>query len=484
MHTKSAYDLHLDFTEGRATAVEITSHFLDRSERYNEELGALIDIHRESALARAKELDEKKARGERLGPMAGVPIAVKNNIQLKGTRTTCSSNFLKEYKAPYTATTVQHLLDAGAIPISSTNMDEFAMGSSSEHSAFYTVQNPWDLSRTPGGSSGGSAAAVAARLAPLSLGSDTGGSIRQPAAFTGTVGFKPTYGRVSRYGLVAFGSSFDVVGPFANSVKDVAYIMETMAKPCEYDATSIQEDPDLFLSEIDKSIQGRKIGVPRTFLEGCVGEGCKIFEENLKMLESMGAEIVEITMPHLKYCIPIYYILATAEASTNLARFDGIRYGQRAPDAKTLEEIYDISKSLGFGPEVKQRIMLGTFMIASGNQDAYFQKALKVRGIIMEEFKNALEEVDCIASPTTVGEAFSLDSIHDPVSMYMQDLYTVPANLAGLPAISVPSGTYGSGLPCAIQFTARQKGDATVLNIAHQFEKNRDDIHFIPERYR
>ncbi len=480
MYRKSAHQLHQAFLKGELTASEIAAYFLMRIQNLDGDLQAFLNIFSERVMEKAEKLDSKRATGQPLGKLAGIPIAIKDNIQIKGETTTCGSKFLSNYTAPFDATVIRLIEEEDGLILGKTNLDEFAMGSSTEHSAYQITRNPWKLACTPGGSSGGSASAVSGRLAPISLGSDTGGSIRQPASFTGTVGFKPTYGRVSRYGLVAFGSSLDQIGPFANSVKDVALIMEVMGRPCDFDATNVKETPEPYLDHLDTPIQGKKIGVPWGFLEGLSESARKIFDQNLEVLKSAGVELVEINLSKLKYSIPVYYILSTAEASTNLSRFDGIRYGKRSEKARTLDEIYDLSREEGFGAEVKQRILLGTFVLSSGYQDAYYKKAQKVRTLIIEEYKKAYEKCDLIVMPITPSPAFELDGIQDPLEMYLQDLYTVSANLAGLPAISVPSGKDENDLPHALQFLGPQMSDGKVLHFAYQFEKTLNLSGFIP----
>ncbi len=483
MHTLSAREINRLFLEGEASAVEIATHFLKRINDHKDELGCFISVFDEEVLERAKALDEKKAAGKPLGKLAAVPVSIKDNLQYSGHKMTCASEFLSGYTSPFTATCVEHLLAEDALIMGKTNLDEFAMGSSSEHSAYFPVKNPWDLKRTPGGSSGGSAAAVAARLTPISLGTDTGGSIRQPASFTGTVGFKPTYGRVSRYGLVAFGSSLDVVGPFTNSVEDTAYVMEILGRPCTNDSTSYQQLPEPYLDMINQPLQGKKIGVPWNFIQGMNGEALQLFKEALAQLENLGCEIVDIDLELLNHSIPVYYILSTAEASTNLARFDGVRYGNRSKDAKNLDEIYELSKKEGFGPEVKQRIILGTFVLSSEHQEEFYRKAQRVRTLIINEYKRAFTSCDVIVTPTSPNEAFELDSIKDPLNMYLQDLYTIGANLAGLPAVSVPCGHFEGTLPYGIQFFGRQGDDSKVLQFAHQFEQEHTFEPKTPPRY-
>jgi aspartyl-tRNA(Asn)/glutamyl-tRNA(Gln) amidotransferase subunit A len=371
----------------------------------------------------------------------------------------------------FDASVVRFLEEEDALLIGKTNLDEFAMGSFTENSAFQTSKNPWNLKCSPGGSSGGSAAAVAARLCPLALGSDTGGSIRQPAALSGVVGFKPTYGRISRYGLVAFASSLDQIGPLATSVSDAAYLMETLSKPCSKDSTNLKEPSEAYLSLLEKPIQGMKLGVPWKFLESLDPIAKANFEESLKIFEKLGGTTVEVDLDILKYSIAIYYILATAEASTNLARYDGIRYGLRSAKAKTLDEVYELSKQEGFGPEVKNRILLGTYVLSSGYKDAYYKKAQQVRTLVIRKFKEAFNLCDLIALPCAPLPAPEIGSIQDPLQIYLQDIYTISANLAGLPAISIPSGFTKDKKPLGFQLLGDFMQDAKVLQVAHHFEK-------------
>ncbi|MCB1107098.1 MAG: Asp-tRNA(Asn)/Glu-tRNA(Gln) amidotransferase subunit GatA [Chlamydiia bacterium] len=480
MYRKSAAALHLAFLNGEHTASEITSYFLNRIQTLDSDLQSFLNVFSDRAMAKAAELDVKRASGLPLGKLAGIPIAIKDNIQVKGEVTTCGSKFLSNYVAPYDATATRLIEEADGIIIGKTNMDEFAMGSSTENSAYQKTRNPWNLSCTPGGSSGGSAAATGGRLIPLALGSDTGGSIRQPASFTGTVGYKPTYGRVSRYGLVAFGSSLDQIGPFANSVKDVALMMEVLGRPCEFDATNVKETAENYLDHLETSIQGKTLGIPWGVLKDLSGSSLRAFEKSVALLEKSGLKTVEVKLDKLKYGIPIYYVLSTAEASTNLARFDGIRYGKRSEKGKTLDEIYDFSREEGFGPEVKQRILLGTFVLSSGYQDAYYKKAQKIRTLMIEEYKKAFETCDLIITPTTPSSPFEIGGIQDPLEMYLQDLYTVSANLAGLPAITVPAGQDENALPFGLQFLGPQMADGKVLHFAYQFEKALGLSGFIP----
>lgn len=471
MYNQSAIEIRDQFIRGERTALSIARYYLDRIAKFENQIGSFLKVYEDKALYQAEQIDKKRATNQSLGKLAGIPIAVKDNILVKGEIATCASKFLTNYRAPYQATVVDLLLAEDAIIIGKTNMDEFAMGSSTENSALQKTHNPWNLKCTPGGSSGGSAAAVSARLCPLSLGSDTGGSIRLPGAFCGVVGFKPTYGRVSRYGLVAYGSSLDQIGPFSIYAADTALMMEVIGRHCHKDSTSIQEGPEEYLSHFKNSIQGMKIGVPWQFLDNLADESRHAFEQAIESMKQQGAQIVEVDLSILKYAIAVYYILATAEASTNLARFDGIRYGQRSPRAKTLDEVYDFSKEEGFGAEVKRRIMLGTFVLSSGYQDAYYRKAQKVRTLILQSYKQAFNQCDLIATPVSPFAAFEMGSIQDPMQMYLQDIYTVGVNLAGLPAISIPNSLTQNGMPLGLQLIGPQKADRRVVNVAHFLEK-------------
>ena len=440
MYKNSAFKLHLSLLNGEVSAKQITEHFLKRSHKLDNKTQAFLNIMDERALKKAQSIDEKIAQKKPLGKLAGVPIAIKDNMHIQGEKTTCASKFLEDYTALFDATVIKLLEQEDAILIGKTNLDEFAMGSSNEYSAFKNTYNPWNLKYSPGGSSGGSAAAVAARQSLISLGSDTGGSIRQPAALCGIVGFKPTYGRVSRYGLVAFGSSLDQIGPFATCVEDIAMVMEVLGRHCKNDSTSYKKTAEPYLDDIKASISGKTIGVPWHFIENLEPAMKELFEASLEKFKSLGVKIIDIHLEDLKYSIPTYYIIAPAEASTNLARFDGIQFSKRSSDAKTLDDVYNNSRRESFGSEVKQRILLGTYVLSSGFKDAYYKKALRVRELIIQEYQRAFKNCDIVAMPTTPTGAFPVGSIGDPIEMYMQDLYSISANLAGLPAISVPCG--------------------------------------------
>lgn len=481
MHHKSAIELRDEFIQGKTSAEEITKSYLQRIEKIDSQLGAYLSVLSERALKKAQDLDNKRIAGQKMGKLAGIPIALKDNIHVKGEISTCGSKFLTNYRAPFDATVTSLLEKEDAIIIGKTNMDEFAMGSSTENSALQKTVNPWNLKCTPGGSSGGSAAAVAGRLSPIALGSDTGGSIRQPASLCGIVGFKPTYGRVSRFGLVAYGSSLDQIGPFSTNVKDAALVMEVLGQHCNRDSTSIPMPGQDYLSRLSGSIKGLKIGVPWAFLEQLAEEPKRLFHQSLETLKQLGAEIVEVDLSTLKYSLPVYYILAPAEASTNLARFDGIRYGLRSSKAKTLEEVYSFSKEEGFGPEVKRRILLGTFVLSSGYQDAYYRKAQKVRTLMIQQYKKAYEICDLIATPVSPFAAFEIGAIHDPLHMYLEDIYTISSNLVGLPAISIPAGFTKENKPVGLQLKGPQKQDVRVLEAAYAFEQATNFHQSLPE---
>ncbi len=481
MHRLSAIELRDKFIRGELSAEAIVRHFLDRIAKYDGQIGSFLRTLDERAFAQARVLDAKRRNGQKLGKLAAIPIAVKDNIHIQGQLSTCASKILANYRAPFEATAVRLLEAEDAILIGKTNMDEFAMGSSTENSAMQKTANPWNLKCTPGGSSGGSAAAVAARLCPIALGSDTGGSIRQPASLCGVVGFKPTYGRISRSGLVAFGSSLDQIGPFAIHAADAALVMEVLGRHCDKDSTSIPEPAEEYLSHFQQDLKGWKLGVPWQFLEGLEAETKKRFEISLKVLQQLGAEIVEVDLSILKYSLATYYILATAEASTNLARFDGIRYGLRSSRAKTLDEVYDFSKEEGFGPEVKRRILLGTYVLSAGYQDAYYKKAQKVRTLLIQSYKEAFKKCDLIVMPVSPFPAFEIGAITDPLQMYLADIYTIGVNLAGLPAVSVPCGFTSQDKPIGLQLIGPQKHDRQVLQAADAFQKRTPFAHLLPQ---
>lgn len=464
--------LHKRLASGEVKAADVCRAALDRIERLSD-LNAFITVTADAAMARAEEIDRTVQQGEQLPPLAGAVIAVKDNMVMRGVRTTAGSRILFNYKPPYTATAVERLQAAGALIIGKTNLDEFAMGSSTENSAYGPVKNPWDPTRVPGGSSGGSAVAVAAGMAMGALGSDTGGSVRQPASLSGVVGLKPTYGRVSRYGLIAFGSSLDQIGPFANCVEDVARILGVIAGRDPNDSTSSDVAVDDYVSAITGDVRGLRVGVPREYYgAGLDAEVKQRVEAAIKKLEEMGAEIIEISLPHTEYAVPVYYLIATAEASSNLARYDGVRYGFRAEGAATLKEMYSRTRDQGFGAEVKRRIMLGTYALSAGYYDQYYGKAQKVRSLIERDFNNAFARCDVIATPTSPTPAFKLgEKTDDPLEMYLSDIYTITANLAGVPGLSLPCGLSSSGLPIGIQLIGKQFDEARLLRAAHNLEQ-------------
>ena len=458
---------------GETTARATVESSINAAERLNDSLNAFLQIDREGALQRADEVD-RSANKDTLR-LAGIPIAVKDNICVRGMQASCGSRILGPYRPPYNATAIERLIKAGAVIIGKTNCDEFAMGSSNENSAFGSVKNPWDLTRVPGGSSGGSAAAVAAGIVPVALGSDTGGSVRQPAALCGVVGFKPTYGRVSRYGLVAFGSSLDQIGVFALTARDAAAALEVIAGRDPYDATTADVPVPNYFGEAEKNLEkGFRLGVSRALLgEGLDHEVRAAIEKAIDAYRSLGAEIIDIDLPHSKFAIAVYYIIATAEASSNLARYDGVRYGFRAEDAPGLRDMYRKTRDEGFGAEVKRRIMLGTYVLSAGYYDAYYLKAQKVRALLRQDFANAFKECNLILTPTTPTPAFRFgEKVDDPLSMYLNDVYTVTANLAGVPGISVPCGLSSEDLPIGLQLLGPYWSESTLFRAAHAYQTN------------
>ena len=458
------------------SAVELTQAAFDRINELDEKLGTFNSLTKETALNTAKKVDEKIANGEDLPLLAGVPLALKDNMNLVGSKTTASSKILENFVSPFNATVTQKLLDNLVPIVGKANLDEFAMGSSNENSAFRKVLNPWDLKKVPGGSSGGSAASVAACEATLALGSDTGGSIRLPASFCGIVGMKPTYGRVSRYGLIAFASSLDQIGPFARSVEDAANLLEVISGHDPKDSTSLNLPVEHYADYLKNDIKGKKVGVIKELIsEGLTEDVSKAIQSAIDTYKSLGCEIVEISLPKLKYSIGIYYILATAECSSNLARFDGVKYGYRTPDAKNLMEMYTKTRAEGFGPEVKRRIMLGTYALSSGYYDAYYKKAQQMRALVTEDFKKAFEQVDILISPTCPNTAFEIGAkASDPLSMYLTDIATISANLAGIPGISIPAGFDSTGMPIGLQILAPQLKEGLLFNMSYQFEQAHD----------
>ncbi len=470
---KSFYELSNLIKNKEIKPSEVCEAYLERISKVEDKINAYTYVN-ENLINEAKEKDEKLAKlsKDEIPELFGLPIAIKDNICVSDMPMTCSSRILEKFISPYDATVIRRIKEKGALILGKTNLDEFAFGSSTETSYFGPTKNPWDLERVPGGSSGGSAAAVAAKEAPIALGSDTGGSIRQPASFCGVVGLKPTYGRVSRYGLTAFASSLDQIGPLSKNVKDTAFLLEIISGLDNKDSTSVDKPVENYLEALENDIKGIKIGFDESILED-TDEDVKVnFFETLKILEKLGAEIIPITLKHIKYAVPTYYIIAPAEASSNLARFDGVRYTYRAKNYKDLIDMYMKTRMEGFGKEVKRRCLIGTYVLSAGYYDAYYLKAQKVRRLIFEDFEKAFKNVDLIATPTSPTPAFKLgERINDPIKMYLSDIFTIPANLAGLPAISVPSGFSKEKLPLGFQFIGKPFDESTLLNVSYQLEK-------------
>jgi aspartyl-tRNA(Asn)/glutamyl-tRNA(Gln) amidotransferase subunit A len=497
---RTASELANLLARGEVSSVEVTQAFVDRIAAHDAKIGAFLRVDAERALAQATAIDAKRSKGAPLGPLAGVPVAVKDVLCDREAVTTCASRMLETFRPPYDATVVERLKAADALLIGRTNMDEFAMGGSTENSAYQPTRNPWDIERTPGGSSGGSAACVAASMAPLAIGTDTGGSIRQPAGLCGITGLKPTYGRVSRYGLVAFASSLDQVGPMAHTAKDAALLLDAIAGHDPRDATSLNHPTPGYSATIDQPLAGLKLGVVREhFAAGLDREVERAVQEAIGIYQTMGATIHDLSLPHSKYGVAAYYVIAPSEASSNLARYDGAHYGYRTDSAEMLSELaaerkaleaakdakglanldtalvrmYRRTRAEGFGPEVKRRIMLGAYALSAGYYDAYYLKALKVRRLIRRDFDEAFKQVDLIVGPVTAGPAFKLgEMVDDPLAMYLVDLYTVSANLAGIPAISIPCGLTKSGLPIGLQLQAPPLEESRLLRAAHMYQQS------------
>lgn len=475
LYAKTAHELHDMLAAREISAAELTESVLARQAATEEQVGAYITTLADEAMAQAKAVDEKIAAGEKIGFLAGIPGAIKDNICTKGVKTTCASRMLENFVAPYDATVMTKLKAESPVILGKTNMDEFAMGGSTENSAMKITHNPRNLDRVPGGSSGGSAAAVAAGSAIWALGSDTGGSIRQPAAFCGVVGLKPTYGRVSRYGLVAFASSLDQIGPVTRDVTDAAHIMNVIAGHDEMDSTSSPAEAPDFTKALTGEVKGLKIGLPKEYFgAGIAPEVASSVKNAIAKLTELGAEVVEISLPHTEYAVSTYYLIAPAEAATNLARYDGVSFGARVEGADIVEMMTN-TRTEKFGPEVKRRIMIGNYALSAGYYDAYYLKALKVRTLIQRDFTEAFKTVDVIASPTAPTTAYKLGSmLADPLAMYMMDISTVPLNLAGLPGISVPCGVAADGLPIGLQLMGKPLDEMTVLKAAYAYEQTQD----------
>jgi aspartyl-tRNA(Asn)/glutamyl-tRNA(Gln) amidotransferase subunit A len=458
--------------ERKTSAAALAEAFYAKIDADDPKIGAYLVLSKERALAKAAHIDALADKGDKLPRLAGVPVGIKDVLVTKGIRTSAGSKILGNYIPPYDCTAVARLEAAGAVVLGKLNCDEFAMGSSNENSAWKPVHNPRDLSRVPGGSSGGSAACVAADMAVAALGTDTGGSIRQPASLCGVVGLKPTYGRVSRYGLIAFASSLDHIGPLTKTVKDAAIILQTMAGRDPMDATSAELPVPDYVAELEKPVKGLKIGVAKEYFgEGLDAEVRSAVEAAIQKLAGLGCEIVEVSLPHTRYAIPAYYLVATAEASANLARFDGVRYGYRAEAVRALSDMYRRSRDQGFGPEVKRRIMLGTYALSAGYYDAYYLKAQRVRTLLTRDFEEAFKKVDAIVAPTSPTPAFKLgEKVDDPLAMYLADIYTVTANLAGIPGISIPVGNSKEKLPIGMQIFGKHFDEAGILRVANAYE--------------
>jgi aspartyl-tRNA(Asn)/glutamyl-tRNA(Gln) amidotransferase subunit A len=474
MHNLTIAELAGQLKSRAVSSAELTRTFLERISKYKS-LNAFITLDPERSAAQARAADERIAKGE-TGPLLGVPLAQKDIFCADGWLTTCGSKILSNFVAPYDATIIDRFNRAGAVNLGKTNMDEFAMGSSNETSYYGKVQNPWDTTAVPGGSSGGSAAAVAARLAPAATGTDTGGSIRQPAALTNLTGLKPSYGRVSRYGMIAFASSLDQAGPMARTAEDCALLLNTMGGFDPRDSTSVDTPVPDYTADLNKDIKGLRIGLPKEYFgEGLTPEVAKVVEAAIAEYKKLGAQVVEVSLPNSKLAIPCYYVLAPAEASSNLSRFDGARYGYRTKEYKDLVDMYCKSRAEGFGSEVKRRIMIGTYALSAGYFDAYYLKALKLRRLIAEDFTKAFQQCDVIMGPTTPSTAFKLGSkTDDPVAMYLSDIYTISVNLAGLPGMSIPAGFDSQGLPVGLQIIGKYFDETRLLNVAHRYQQATD----------
>lgn len=474
----TAVELGKKIKNKEISVVEATTAYLDSLEAKEKEINAFVTVDREGALKRAEEVQKLMDEGKLAGPLAGVPVGIKDNMCMDGMLTTCSSKILGSFKPTYTATAVEKLEAAGAVVIGKTNMDEFAMGSTTETSYYGETRNPWDLNRVPGGSSGGSAAAVAAEEIPYALGSDTGGSIRQPASFCGVTGIKPTYGRVSRYGLIAYGSSLDQIGPIAKDVTDCATVLEIICGKDEKDSTSVKEANDDFTKALVDDVSGMRIGIPRDYFgEGLDPEVKESVMAAAKVLEAKGAIVEEFDLSLVEYAIPAYYIIASAEASSNLERFDGVKYGYRTENFTDLHNMYKKTRSEGFGAEVKRRIMLGSFVLSSGYFDAYYMKALRTKALIKQAFDKAFEKYDVILGPVAPTTALKMgESLSDPIKMYLGDIYTVSVNLAGLPGISLPCGQDSSGLPIGLQLLGKHFDEKSIIRAAYAFEQTREYV--------
>jgi len=474
MHNKTLAELSRGLVAGEYTSEQLTRHFLQRIDDLGGELNCLVTVTADQALTQAREADQRRARGE-AGPLTGIPMVHKDIFCTDGVKTSCGSKMLDNFIAPYDATVVRKLKEAGMPMLGKANMDEFAMGSSNETSFYGAVKNPWNMDTVPGGSSGGSAAVVAARLAPFATGTDTGGSIRQPAALCGITGLKPTYGRVSRYGMIAFASSLDQGGPMTRTAEDAALVLNAMAGFDERDSTSIEREVPDYMADLERPLSGLRIGLPKEYFgEGLNSGVAKVIEAAIDQYKQLGAEVIEVSLPNSELSVPTYYVVAPAECSSNLSRFDGVRFGYRCEEPKDLEDLYKRSRGEGFGAEVKRRIMIGTYALSAGYYDAYYLKAQKMRHLISEDFRQAFENVDVIMGPTAPDVAFALGAkSDDPVSMYLSDIYTIATNLAGLPGMSIPAG-FVNDLPVGLQIIGNYFDEARLLNVAHKFQQATD----------
>ena len=485
IYSLSIKQIHDGIQSGQFSVMEATDAFLDRIERFNPELNAYITVTRDTAKAQAVDIDNRIRKGELSGPMAGVPYALKDLFCSEGVLTTCGSKMLHNFISPYDAHVAEKLKAAGGVLLGKNNMDEFAMGSSNETSAYGVVRNPWDTERVPGGSSGGGAATVAARLAPMVLGSDTGGSIRQPVSFCNITGIKPTYGRISRYGMIAFASSLDQCGPMAPSAEDCAITLNIISGLDARDSTSVDLPVPDYTATLNDSIEGLRIGLPKEFFaEGLNAQVGAVIDRAIKEFEQRGAIIKEVTLPNSHLAVPVYYVVAPAECSSNLSRFDGVRFGYRCEDPKDLKDLYERSRWEGFGAEVKRRIMIGTYALSAGYYDAYYLKAQKIRRLIQQDFAEAFTEVDVIMGPSAPTTAFKLGAKKDdPIAMYLEDLYTIPVSLAGLPGMTFPIGFAADGLPVGMQLVGNYFQEARMLNIAHQYQQWSDWHQQLPAKF-
>ena len=483
-HTKTLSELSAMLEAGDVTSVQLTEHFLKRIKDHDAELNSFISVTDELALKAAAEADEKRKAGN-AGPLTGIPIAHKDIFCTKGVKTSCGSKMLDNFVSPYDATVVEKMQQAGVIMLGKTNMDEFAMGSSNETSYFGAVKNPWNTQTVPGGSSGGSASSVAARLTPAATGTDTGGSIRQPASLCGITGLKPTYGRVSRYGMIAFASSLDQAGPMAQSAEDCALLLNAMSGFDPKDSTSLEKDVPDYTANLDNPLKGLRIGLPEEYFGEGLSEGTnEIVQKAIEEYKAMGAEIINISLPNTHLAVPVYYVVAPAECSSNLSRFDGVRFGHRCDDPVDLEDLYKRSRGEGFGEEVKRRILVGTYALSAGYYDAYYIKAQQLRRMISDDFTQAFEKVDVIMGPASPETAFNIgEKSDDPISMYLSDIYTIAVNLAGLPGMSIPAG-FSDKMPVGLQIIANHFDESRLLNVAHQYQLKTDWHKAIPEKFK